>query len=74
MPKSTTDRNSNTKAVRAMDTPCSAISLSERDSLRVIELLENPLAPNARLKAAARASRSMTVLNSTTSYQLSSPA
>ena len=30
-------------------------SLSERDSLRVLELLENPPAPNARLLAAAEA-------------------
>ena len=29
--------------------------LSERDSLRVLELLDNPPAPNARLIAAARA-------------------
>jgi uncharacterized protein (DUF1778 family) len=29
--------------------------LSERDSLRVLDLLENPPAPNARLLAAARA-------------------
>jgi uncharacterized protein (DUF1778 family) len=29
--------------------------LSERDSLRVLELLEHPPAPNARLLAAARA-------------------
>jgi uncharacterized protein (DUF1778 family) len=31
------------------------IHLSERDSLRVLELLENPPAPNTRLLAAARA-------------------
>ena len=31
------------------------ITLSERDSLRVLDLLENAPAPNARLKAAARA-------------------
>ena len=29
-------------------------TLSERDSLRVLNLLENPPAPNARLLAAAR--------------------
>jgi uncharacterized protein (DUF1778 family) len=29
--------------------------LSERDSLRVLDLLENPPAPNAKLLAAARA-------------------
>ena len=31
------------------------VRLSERDSLRVLDLLENPPAPNARLLAAARA-------------------
>ena len=31
------------------------VELSERDSLRVLELLENPPAPNERLQAAARA-------------------
>lgn len=31
------------------------IQLSERDSLQVLELLENPPPPNARLKAAAAA-------------------
>ncbi len=31
------------------------VQLSERDSLRVLELLENPPAPNAKLIAAARA-------------------
>ncbi|GHU32402.1 hypothetical protein AGMMS50256_22450 [Betaproteobacteria bacterium] len=31
------------------------ITLSERDSLRVLELLENPPPPNERLIAAARA-------------------
>jgi uncharacterized protein (DUF1778 family) len=31
------------------------VALSERDSLRVLELLENPPPPNARLMAAARA-------------------
>lgn len=31
------------------------LRLSGRDSLRVLEMLENPPAPNARLKAAARA-------------------
>jgi uncharacterized protein (DUF1778 family) len=30
------------------------LQLSERDSLRVLELLENPPEPNARLMAAAR--------------------
>ncbi len=31
------------------------VELSERDSLRVLELLENPPVPNERLRAAARA-------------------
>jgi uncharacterized protein (DUF1778 family) len=31
------------------------LHLSERDSLRVMDLLENPPAPNAKLLAAARA-------------------
>jgi uncharacterized protein (DUF1778 family) len=31
------------------------VKLSERDSLRVLDLLENPPAPNARLLAAAKA-------------------
>jgi uncharacterized protein (DUF1778 family) len=31
------------------------VQLSERDSLRVLNLLENPPAPNAKLLAAARA-------------------
>jgi uncharacterized protein (DUF1778 family) len=31
------------------------VVLSERDSLRVLDLLENPPAPNARLLAAAQA-------------------
>ena len=31
------------------------VTLSERDSLRVLELLENPAPANARLRAAAKA-------------------
>jgi uncharacterized protein (DUF1778 family) len=30
------------------------VTLSERDSLRVLDFLQNPPAPNAKLKAAAR--------------------
>ena len=30
------------------------LALSERDSLRVLDVLENPPAPNAKLLAAAR--------------------
>jgi Protein of unknown function (DUF1778) len=33
----------------------SQVQLSERDSLRVLDLLENPAAPNRKLVAAARA-------------------
>jgi uncharacterized protein (DUF1778 family) len=36
------------------------VRLSERDSLRVLEMLENPPAPNARLLAAAEALPSRT--------------
>jgi uncharacterized protein (DUF1778 family) len=45
-------------ALRAADAvidQAERIVLSERDSLRVLELLDNPPAPNARLLAAARA-------------------
>jgi uncharacterized protein (DUF1778 family) len=45
-------------ALRAADAvieQAERITLSERDSLRVMELLENPPRPNARLLAAARA-------------------
>ena len=36
-------------------TEAEEVSLSERDSLRVLDALENPPAPNAKLLAAARA-------------------
>jgi len=42
-------------AARAVIREADRIQLSERDSLRVLELLENPPAPNARLLAAAQA-------------------
>jgi uncharacterized protein (DUF1778 family) len=45
-------------ALRAADTvidQAERVMLSERDSLRVLELLENPPAPTGRLLAAARA-------------------
>lgn len=35
------------------------VELSERDSLRVLELLENPPKPSARLRAAARRHRQL---------------
>ena len=42
-------------AAKAVIEEAEHISLSERDSLRVLNLLENPPAPNAKLRAAARA-------------------
>ena len=42
-------------AARTLIDETERLSLSERDSLRVLELLENPPRPNARLKAAAQA-------------------
>jgi uncharacterized protein (DUF1778 family) len=42
-------------AARAVIQEADRVQLSERDSLRVLELLENPPAPNERLLAAARA-------------------
>lgn len=43
------------KAAREVIAQAETISLSERDSLRVLDALENPPAPNAKLLAAARA-------------------
>lgn len=42
-------------AAKAVVEEADHLQLSARDSLRVLELLENPPAPNARLLAAARA-------------------
>jgi uncharacterized protein (DUF1778 family) len=42
-------------AAKAVINEADHLQLSERDSLRVLNLLENPPAPNARLLAAARA-------------------
>ena len=42
-------------AARSVIREADHLQLSERDSLRVLNLLENPPAPNARLLAAARA-------------------
>ena len=42
-------------AARAVIEEADHVRLSGRDSLRVLDLLENPPAPNARLLAAARA-------------------
>ena len=43
------------RAAKAVIEEADRVRLSERDSLRVLDLLENPPAPNARLRAAARA-------------------
>ena len=43
------------RAAKAVIEETEHVRLSERDSLRVLELLENPPAPNARLLAAAQA-------------------
>lgn len=45
------------QAARAVIEEADRLQLSERDSLRVLDLLENPPAPNAKLLAAARALR-----------------
>jgi uncharacterized protein (DUF1778 family) len=42
-------------AAKAVIEEADLVQLSERDSLRVLDLLENPPAPNAKLLAAARA-------------------
>ena len=41
-------------AARAVIEEADRLQLSGRDSLRVLDLLENPPPPNARLRAAAR--------------------
>lgn len=43
------------QAAKAVIAQAEQVSLSERDSLRVLDALENPPAPNAKLLAAARA-------------------
>ncbi len=43
------------RAARAVIAKADHLQVSERDSWRVLDLLENPPAPNARLLAAARA-------------------
>lgn len=43
------------RAAKAVIAESDHVQLSERDSLRVLDLLENPPAANARLRAAARA-------------------
>jgi uncharacterized protein (DUF1778 family) len=44
---------------RAVIERAERLALSGRDSLKVLDLLENPPKPNARLKRAARAGRSL---------------
>jgi len=43
------------RAAKAVIEEADQVKLSGRDSLRVLNLLEHPPVPNARLKAAARA-------------------
>lgn len=43
------------QAAKAVLAQAEQVSLSARDSLRVLDALENPPAPNAKLLAAARA-------------------
>src|ERR1035437_8237898 len=43
------------RAAKAVIEEADHVQRSARDSLRVLDLLENPPAPNARLRAAARA-------------------
>jgi uncharacterized protein (DUF1778 family) len=43
------------RAAKAVIKEADRVHLSERDSLKVLDLLENPPAPNAKLRAAARA-------------------
>ena len=43
------------QAAKAVIAQAEHIALSERDSLRVLDVLENPPPPNAKLLAAARA-------------------
>jgi uncharacterized protein (DUF1778 family) len=43
------------RAAKAVIQEANHVQLSERDSLRVLDLLENPPAPNAKLLASARA-------------------
>jgi uncharacterized protein (DUF1778 family) len=43
------------RSAKAIIEEAEHICLSERDSLRVLDVLENPPKPNAKLRAAARA-------------------
>lgn len=48
------------RAARSVIKEADHLQLSERDSLKVLDLLENPPAPNKKLLAAARAMRKRT--------------
>ena len=50
-------RRHSLKAARTVIEKAEHVHLTARDSLRVLELLENPPAPNPRLRAAAKALR-----------------
>jgi uncharacterized protein (DUF1778 family) len=43
------------RAAKAVIHEANHVQLSDRDSLRILDLLENPPAPNAKLLASARA-------------------
>lgn len=43
------------RAAKAVIEKADHVQLSSRDSMRVLDLLENPSAPNAKMRAAARA-------------------
>jgi len=43
------------RAAKAVIEEADHVRLSARDSLRVLDILENPPAPNAKLRAAAKA-------------------
>jgi uncharacterized protein (DUF1778 family) len=53
MPRAAADDNKRTN-LRVAPEAAGVIKLSQRDYERVVELLENPPAPNARLLAAAK--------------------
>ena len=56
MPRIAVENNSRMQLrIRAVIEEADRVKLSGRDSLRVLDLLENPPKPNAKLRAAARA-------------------
>lgn len=54
----TSSSKNSSRSAKAFIAKTEHIHLSERDSLRVLDALENPLKPNAKLRAAARALKS----------------